>query len=87
MFHKQANPAPGKFLLTIRTPFGPQFYQESGVVGVGTAHEGQYLHWTKYQKHAYAFTTLKTARAMVAKLLAEHDIRATIVNRDGEVIC
>lgn len=76
----------GRFFLTIQTRFGVSYYRESGVFDVGTSHEEPFLYWTKYQEHAHGFDTVKGARAMARKLLAERGIRTAIVNREGAVI-
>ncbi|MBQ3478182.1 MAG: hypothetical protein IJH25_08430 [Clostridia bacterium] len=76
----------GKFFLTIKSRFGIQYYQASGVFDVGTPEEEPYLTWTKYQEYAHGFSTVKSARAMAAKLWEERAIRVRIVNREGAVI-
>ena len=86
MMRERIKPGRGKFFLTIKMRYGVQYYRESGVFDAGTDHEEPFLYWTKYREYAFGFMTVKTARAMAARLLAEHGIRAVIVNREGMVI-
>lgn len=86
MIKKQPNPAPGKFLLYTKTPFGKVYYMESGTTGIGTDRQGEYIHWTKYPKHAYRFETLKRARSMADIIRSVYGSRAMIMNREGECV-
>ena len=86
MVREKMNQQRGKFFLQRRTRYAEKLYQDSGVMDVGTPDEEPFERWTSSYDYAYAFRTVKTARAMARKLMETRGIKTKIINRDGEVI-
>lgn len=86
MVREKMNQQRGKFFLRRRTRRAEKYYMDSGTMDVGTPFEEPFDNWTISTNTAYAFRTVKTARAMSRKLLETRGIKTVVVNRDGEVV-